>query len=733
MSKLVAFVLIALATATPAAHARVHSVFPFQTLEWPLGGEAPNFLAAAVAIDGDSIIVLTDTQQSDETLPRTRVALLYRRRTDGSWAYSRILTQVTAPQTELRAELAMKNNLAVIKIHRDIATIWERTGGNWVQATVANGLREPGSFAISTSRILAGSSGCTDDGLIYEKSAANGHWVITGRIPPDAGVCADQPRTVELNYDYAFIRSSPALVRSYRRNGSALPWVANRTINLPGQASPFPGPVAVQLGTAVAPGSAYFTRSTNWIYSGQLMPIDYPSGTGDARSVLFRDSVLLATESWDAQGSQFVPYVYVQNSAGGFDHVGILQGVGRFNLDFDISGRTIVAASGTDHNGPGPDDVWLQGFVTVYVLPATLVTQPAIANNFDARDISGLTLTAGNGFALAGNSSNYILRQSVAARDTAALFTNSNWQGFQFIGADVTPRSWDLPESWNGIAVRYVDENNYYFAGKRNATTFVLGRKVNGVVTTLAEEEVSDLPAVSIQRLELSVNGTQLIASLSAGDVGAYLQAEDSSLSQGRAALVTHRARADYDNVYVAPTASTRLLAKQFPTNAVGRQLTYLSGDWRMSFNPGDYGLNQLDPGTNSFAIAPGPAIDNQSVTTDAILNSFGSTNPVASFGLVTRWTNAQNHYSLSVRSSNSLQIRKMVNGTLTVLKGITWNVTPGSTHRYTFEVRGNELTASVDGIVRLRAIDNSLPRGQYGIAAYRTTARFLSLDARQP
>ncbi len=65
MSKLLAFILIAFAAAVPAAQPRVHSVDPVQTLEWPLGGDHPNFLAWAVGIDGDSIIVLVDTADAE--------------------------------------------------------------------------------------------------------------------------------------------------------------------------------------------------------------------------------------------------------------------------------------------------------------------------------------------------------------------------------------------------------------------------------------------------------------------------------------------------------------------------------------------------------------------------------------------------------------------------------------------------------------------------------------------
>ena len=179
MYKLLALILITCAAAVPAAQPRVHSIPVFQTLEAPFGEDYPPYVTQDVAIDGDSIIALIDESQEEE--PVTRVALLYRRGTDGRWALTQTLGQVTAPRADLRAELAMRNNIAVFKIHRDGASIWEKIGGSWVQATVAGGLNEPGGFAISGSRILAGASGCFNDGVIYEKSGS-GAWLVTGRI-----------------------------------------------------------------------------------------------------------------------------------------------------------------------------------------------------------------------------------------------------------------------------------------------------------------------------------------------------------------------------------------------------------------------------------------------------------------------------------------------------------------------------------------------------------------------
>ena len=47
--------------------------------------------------------------------------------------------------------------------------------------------------------------------------------------------------------------------------------------------------------------------------------------------------------------------------------------------------------------------------------------------------------------------------------------------------------------------------------------------------------------------------------------------------------------------------------------------------------------------------------------------------------------------------------------------------------------MRGNELSASVGGVVLARAIDNSLTSGQVGFATYRAGASYTLVSADQP
>ena len=68
-----------------------------------------------------------------------------------------------------------------------------------------------------------------------------------------------------------------------------------------------------------------------------------------------------------------------------------------------------------------------------------------------------------------------------------------------------------------------------------------------------------------------------------------------------------------------------------------------------------------------------------------------------------------------------------------TVLKAVAFTLAPGDDHSYQFEVRGNELSATVDGVVLARAIDNSLTSGQVGFATYRAGASYTLVSADQP
>jgi hypothetical protein len=705
----VAGVLIALLAFVPAAQARVHTVSFTHVLQLPQAQPGEGFPAIDVAIDGDSLIAIVDRAAG-------RQALLYRRSSNGQWAYSRLLLQSTAPATQLRASVAMKNSLATIDID-GVTTIWEKVSNNWVRANVDQvGWTLIGGHAISERRVLVGSTGCDVDGVIFEK-AADGVWRVTGALPAGAGVCRNEERDVDLNYTYALINDNPLRdVRVYRQNSGSSTWSAAGTIALVGESANRGGPLGLQKTVAVAPGSTFYRRTNGvWSHAGSVVPIDYGLGTGDAERVVYRDGVLLTIEP--AKPAAGGPYVYVLGANGEFDHVAILLAHGHVH-DLDISGRTVVTASAY------PDGTT---WVAVYNLPSPLVPPEAISNDFNARDTSGFQVSSGSSFTLVGNTSNYFYRQSANVSDAHALLTDSDF-GFQTIRAELRLSTSNNPDAWAGVAFRYVDADNYYYVTLNSTAGARLNRRLNGVTTTLATWPAT-IPVGVWQDVFIWADREYLIVSI--GD-GIMLEAIDNALTHGRAALLTHLSRADFDNLYVSPTESRYLFSQSFALSGVGRPFTQMGGTW-VGPAPGDttQSLRQTDTSGLALAIAGVPVTD-QLVRSSVVLDAYGSTQPVPWFGLLARYVDANNYYYLSVRGSGQLQIRKIVNGVTTVLVGRTFTAVPGQLRSYEMRVQGNQLHAFVNGERIATAVDSDLPIGRYGIATYRTAATFRSMDAIQ-
>ena len=694
---------------TAAAQPRVYSVPLTQGLRTPAG--SINFEnASGVAITGDSIIVMDGG------------ALLYRRAASGQWNYSRTL--VADPGTSGPRDVEMTNNLAVIKVGAT-STIWQNVNGNWQQAPTAAPITAPGRFAISLDRIMVGADGCTADALIYQKNASTGIWDVTGRIPAEDGTCANTPRPVELSYDYALVRGTTNILRSYRR-GTALVWPNAGNIALTGAAAEFPDVApALQGGTLVLNDLSYYRRtSTGWSRVNRLLPLDYPNGAGDSGRAHYRDNLLLVNDGPDGYQSGKTPYLYLKNSQGGFDHVGVIRGTisGASTGDFDISGRTVVTELVRERGSIITE-------IVVYTLPEDLPKPRAIVNNFDARDISNFSTTAGSQYALAGYSSNYIFRQSNQTADTAAVLNDSDWTDYQRVHAILKPNAFSRADAWLGLAVRYIDENNYYFVSLGNDDVVRLQRKLNGVVTTLAQAS-HPIPIGTWKSVTLVAQGSRIYTSITG--LSAQVMATDTALSHGSAALLTSGARADFDNLDAKPTPGFTVFSEEPPFFESRRDYTIVGGDWQSGSFPSGDGLRQSDTSGQALAIQ-GLSMDDQSIEVDVTLDTFASTNPTAWYGVVVRYVDPNNFYYFSVRSSNQIQIRKVVNGVGTVLKAASFNVVPGDSQRLYFSAIGNELMAIVEGAVLIRAVDNDLPRGRFGLATNRAGATYRYISASQP
>ena len=235
-------------------------------------------------------------------------------------------------------------------------------------------------------------------------------------------------------------------------------------------------------------------------------------------------------------------------------------------------------------------------------------------------------------------------------------------------------------------------------------------------------------------RVKLIVNGTTLEVYINGMQV-AFVS--DNALTHGRAALMTYKARADFDNVYVGSTDTFPLAFKDFgdpfdPTP----EFTFQGGTWTNveqdpATNTSDVAFAQTDNTTDARAFTVRrPAIRSLKQRPTSI---HMPVRPPRWSGLLARWVDSHTYYYLAVRSNGRLDIRKKVNGTITVLRTVPFMATPGRYYRFKLAVIGNELHAYVDDVFVAGAIDGAIAKGQYGIGTTGAAATFQDFSVEQP
>ena len=664
------------------ALADVRSIDAAQTLARP-GGPAFTYWGQDVAIDGGHIIVLAGYDGGQQ-------ALLYRRmNSNGQWGFRRAL--VTWTGAYVRTGVAMKNGIAAVQFGDQIS-LFELSGGDYVPSPSAAPIRHHGGLAISGNSVLIGGDNCDYDAVVYQKNTA-GSWAITGRIDDNQGACFNEFESyaVELQYDYALLLGTYAgEARAWRRNGSALNWVPAGVLPLLPAGSTSSSSFALQGATAVGSHGDVWRRSgtSTWTRQGELTSVDRENSFGSVFHPVYRDGVLVTGES----GPWAFPRVYLETSPGRFEHVASLQTYE--NVTFlDHSGRTAVAAV------RGPFNT--QFDVQVFNLPAQLRAPVPIVNDFEDRDASDFTFSGG-AFALATRGTDDVLAQNSSSGLAIALLNDSDWTDEQRVEADITPTFGT--GSWVGLVARYVDADNYYYAVLGNEG-YGIYKRVNGVDTLLGQESFYGNPPPASFRATMSVKGNRIEVNFSF-HVGRVVTVTDNSLTHGRAGVATFLARADFDDVHVAGAGPYLLFSREYRwATDYASGLDELSGDWQVmevSDDEESYldGLAQRDTSGNAVAII-GTPVSNQDVNARMRLDAFAASQQGAWFGLLARYIDARNHYYVTVRSTGQVQIRKIVNGVITVLGTANFTAVPGRYHDVRFLLINDQLQLYVDRSAR--------------------------------
>ena len=162
--------------------------------------------------------------------------------------------------------------------------------------------------------------------------------------------------------------------------------------------------------------------------------------------------------------------------------------------------------------------------------------------------------------------------------------------------------------------------------------------------------------------------------------------------------------------------------------------MTEVGGDWQVQQDAsGDpVALSQTDASGSALAFT-GTPVENQEIISFARLDSYGSSRTGAWFGFLARYVDARNHYYVTVRGTNQIDIRKMVNGVITVLASSTYTAPPGVYREYRLRVINDQLQLFVNGALVASAHDRDIARGRYGLATYRTQATWQSIRVTQP
>jgi hypothetical protein len=315
-----------------------------------------------------------------------------------------------------------------------------------------------------------------------------------------------------------------------------------------------------------------------------------------------------------------------------------------------------------------------------------------------------------------------------------ALFNDTDWTDYQRVEADIDYGT--LPAgSWVGLVARYVDANNYYYLAVRGNKTYAIYKRVNGVETRLFEGSFYNTET-DVFRATLRVIGDQVDVyfSFQQGTV-----VTDRSLTHGRGGVATYLASADFDAVHVAPADEYNLFSREWGYTGYDHTsgMDQLSGTWSIG-EGGDEeiqyltGLAQSDASGSAVAVI-GTPVANQQIHSIMRVDSFSTSTSGAWIGLLARYTNAQNHYYVTVRASGQIQIRKIVNGVITVLASAPFVPTLGQYYAVEFRVINDQLTLYVDQTLVASAHDAEIASGRYGIATYRATANWDSFSVVQP
>jgi hypothetical protein len=575
--------------------------------------------------------------------------------------------------------------------------------------------------------LLASASPCNWSVAVLTRGTG-GNWSTTGYLPGYDRPCDEYRfalgaefavsgnRAVVWNNDTHY-SSTPPEARVFERNGTT--WNQTATITRPVGSELYPwqfGPsVSLNASEIFISGSTNGThvfRQTNGTWSVATNLANYDAWRGTYGQSIDTNGFWLTQISYSAARELDVVHLFRNFPTNHYEEMAMLAAPAHdyiYHADF---ANDRVLARGRD------------ALYVYYVSSALANSTPTFQDNFESGADGGWTPLANGQFSVITSGTTRVYHQHSTVGAAGAIQA-ADWTD-QSIAADVKPLANQGPDRWVGLVTRYTDESNYYYVTLRDRDRVVLKRLVNGVYTELASAPVL-VNLNQTYRLQLESSGTLHTVYV---DGVRRIKAYDTALSHGHAGLRSFGARADYDNVVIAPGARRALFQSNFNEDFEIDAIERLSGSWSIFNDAGRFVLSQGSLTTTARAVV-GADTDNQVIQTALRIRQFGSGSPWA--GLMVRYVDPNNYYYVTVRKTGETSLRKITNGNITVLGSVPTPVTLAPMMQLRLEVIGTQLRVFVDKALVLERSDGSIARGRSGFVTYRAAASYDDYVAYQP
>jgi hypothetical protein len=693
--------------------------------------------ATDVAIDGDYAIVtagrFVPSAEGAVEGQNFLTAFLFARSGSRWTPVRRLAEYLEDPTFPIPPAVAMRNGLAAVQTVQ--TDFWQLTSGTWVRQESAVTREAPGPYlAIDGGSVINGDGGGEWNARIYEQS--DGVWrtavTLLGKPRLDGGDNEFRGGPADISGDWAVVQQPDgdqdpvAETFVYHDYGgtdgwNALPYGGMRP---PAGATRFGDEVAIHWPDVFVGGG---NESGTYVYrevpeegfqlATRLQTVDSFMGAGPAGALTASDEFLLQ-HAWSFDRSANVINVFARRADASYDHVAQLVGKNGISLGraISISGRRVLIGD----NG--------NGLVYYFELPASLATPTRVHDTFSVGNGTGWSTTAGSQFATVTSGRSRVFRQSAVDIEARAFLAASDWTA-QAIEADIRPLQSGTAASGFGLATRYQNAQNFFDVLVRSVGVVQLRRMAGGRLRTFASAPFKAVPGRTY-RLRLESVGTRHRVLI---DGKLILDADSTGPTHGLAALTTDHAQAEFDNVIVSPALQTTIYTNNFEKKSAGPWALSGLGFWNL-WTGASVVYNQSSVAGDAQASIGAPT-DDQIVRVRARLDTFASATGTQErwFGVMARHVDDRNYYFLSLRSSNFVSLRKVVNGVATTLATVPLAVSPATWYSLRLDAVGDRLRGYVDGQLLVEATDRALARGTSGPVMFKAAADYDDFLAYQP